>query len=212
MLTNFNELRVTQKNVKSVLLIETFWYCTSTRFQAHECLYQTHCQEDKFLFSTTSAWINVCLKYPNQAPTCMQWGLALKQFSKLAPVAHCLYQQDKTADHSFSCYLHCSYTGEAGCAHACSFWPNHWVRVVCSFISYKFYIWINVQALKIGNYINYFCFEVLEKWKQNFGSVVFLSKYSSDMLPVTIREINIQEPWIGSIANFHIVRAWVQVP
>ena len=36
--------------------------------------------------------------------------------------------KDKTAVHGCSSYLHCSYSGEAGCAHACRFWPNRGVE------------------------------------------------------------------------------------
>ena len=38
------------------------------------------------------------------------------------------YRADETAVHICSSYLHCSYSGEAGCAHACSLWPNRGVE------------------------------------------------------------------------------------
>ena len=31
---------------------------------------------------------------------------------------------DETTVHGCSSYLHCSFSGEAGSAHACRFWPN----------------------------------------------------------------------------------------
>ena len=36
--------------------------------------------------------------------------------------------QDETAVLGFSSYLHRSYTGEAGCPHACRLWPNREVE------------------------------------------------------------------------------------
>ena len=63
---------------------------------------------------------------------------ALKKFLEPAFVALCLWlksytvlmspNKDETAVHSCSSYLHCSYSGEAGCAHVCRFWPNRVVE------------------------------------------------------------------------------------
>ena len=36
--------------------------------------------------------------------------------------------KDETAVHGCSSYLHCCCSGEAGCAHACRFWPNRGVE------------------------------------------------------------------------------------
>ena len=36
--------------------------------------------------------------------------------------------KDETAVHCCSSYLYCSYSGKAGCAHACWFWPNRGVK------------------------------------------------------------------------------------
>ena len=63
---------------------------------------------------------------------------ALKKFSELATLALCLLLEsyimlispnmNETSVHGCSGYLHCSCSGEAGCAHACRFWPNHGVE------------------------------------------------------------------------------------
>ena len=58
-------------------------------------------------------------------------------WTELAIVALCLWlksytvlmssiNKDETPVHGCSSYLYCSYSGEAGCAHACRFWPQLW--------------------------------------------------------------------------------------
>ena len=66
-----------------------------------------------------------CMRYgwyvwPNQAPTCMRWGLSLKQLSEL-----------------FTCGLKGIPSGEAGFAHACRIWLNRRVEYGL-FVSFMF--------------------------------------------------------------------------
>ena len=57
--------------------------------------------------------------------------------------------KDETAVHGCSSYLHCSYLGEAGCAHVCRFWPNRGV-VFGWFVLFTVSLLICLQLISIN--------------------------------------------------------------
>ena len=79
-----------------------------------------------------------CLRYVWHTPTKLPYACggssAIKQFPELALVVLCLClksytvlmspNKEETAVHGCSSYLHCSYSGKASCAHACTFWVS----------------------------------------------------------------------------------------